>query len=194
MPFSISALNCSFVREPYQQAPHKLEVSSQKEFLSEVQSVSETFLLHWTLEFQVEFAVLAIDIASSFFFIIFRLIANCKQFAIFFHNFIHWQTVCTIRLLPHWGNNLSNRYSCIVFGVNESKIFKFIHCHFYPLIMCYLNFVSSESLTQKSSLSKMQKRDGERLFQPIPPLSFYCYLSFAFSISIAGNSSALVTL
>jgi len=35
------------------QAPHKLEVSSQKEFLSGVQSVSETFLPHWTLEFQV---------------------------------------------------------------------------------------------------------------------------------------------
>ena len=35
------------------------------------------------------FAVLAIDIASSFFFIIFRLIANCKQFALFFNIVFH---------------------------------------------------------------------------------------------------------
>ena len=34
--------------------PHNLEVSSQKEFLSGVQSVSETFLLHWILEYQVD--------------------------------------------------------------------------------------------------------------------------------------------
>ena len=34
------------------QAPHKLEVSFQKEFLAEAQPVSGTFLLHWTLECQ----------------------------------------------------------------------------------------------------------------------------------------------
>lgn len=55
-----------------------------------------------------------------------------RSFNLFGSNCLIQKSVCTIRLLPRCGNNLSNGYNCIDFGFTESKIFKNTCTMYYP--------------------------------------------------------------